>query len=650
MQTWGIQFGRQVRRTNEVSYWNPMDPNQAGLANQFGKLQGLQNIQPPLRLSFSPYLTTGVRFNPEVGAQKREWLRNGGADVKWGVNESFTLDATLIPDFGQVISDNVINNLTAYEQQFQENRPFFTEGTELFNKSGLFYSRRIGAIPGGYARVTRLTAQRPEYAILSNPSVTQLYNATKFSGRTKKKLGIGVFNAITAPMEARLENTNTGKDTVVQTEPLTNYNIVVLDQALRGRSFVTFTNTNVMRQGVGRDANVSALDWGLYDKRTRYAVTGTVRYSKIFGHTPINSLPVFFKDTVREMGQLALVPYDGYASRLRFAKVSGKLRFNAQVNVESDTYDPNDLGILFAPNEVQYRGGVSWHQVKPTRNFINYTYSLTATLTHLYKPYTYGNFELQASGFWIFKNFWDARISVGGNPRPQKDFFDLRTPGAVLERPASWYLVAGGSTDSRKRLYVSYALFTGNSSFDNSNFLQVDLGARYRFSNKFTLQVDAARQHDRLDMGYAFRRESNRTPIAGYRDYKMLSTTFSGIYNFTPRMNLTFRSRHYWNGVQYLSFFNTDADGNHLARPFINGADENVNFYNLDAFFTWDFRLGSRIIAGWKNRLSNDVEIDGVVHKGYLRNFNQVLRVPHGNELTLKVIYFLDYNQLRKKR
>ena len=64
-----------------------------------------------------------------------QWLRNGGMDVKYGINESFTLDATLIPDFGQVVSDDVINNLTPFEQKFNENRPFFTEGTELFNKA-----------------------------------------------------------------------------------------------------------------------------------------------------------------------------------------------------------------------------------------------------------------------------------------------------------------------------------------------------------------------------------------------------------------------------------------------------------------------------------------------------------------------------------
>src|SRR5690349_11444373 len=192
-------------------------------------------------------------------------------DVKYGINESFTLDATLIPDFGQVVSDNIINNLSPFEVRFQENRPFFTEGTELFNKSGLFYSRRVGDVPSGYYDVKYLPDSDPNMEVIKNPGSTQLYNAIKFSGRNRKKLGIGIFNAITAPMHAIVRNKTTKEETKILTEPLANYNIVVLDQAFGGRSYITFTNTNVMREGTARDANVSAFDVALYNKKNTHA-------------------------------------------------------------------------------------------------------------------------------------------------------------------------------------------------------------------------------------------------------------------------------------------------------------------------------------------------------------------------------------------
>src|SRR5829696_3610361 len=206
VQSWGLQFLRFTRSNNETSFWNPVDPNLSGFVNQFGKYVDLRDIRPPLRLSFSPYVSGGVRFNPESSRIPTEWLRSGGMDVKYGINESFTLDATLIPDFGQVISDNIVNNLTPFELQFTENRPFFTEGTELFNKAGVFYSRRIGRTPSLYNYVQEQADMGllSTYEVIKNPEVTRLYNAIKFSGRTRNKLGIGIFNALTQPARATL--------------------------------------------------------------------------------------------------------------------------------------------------------------------------------------------------------------------------------------------------------------------------------------------------------------------------------------------------------------------------------------------------------------------------------------------------------------
>ena len=206
VQDWGIQFLRSVRRNNETTFWNPVNPNINGFVNQFGELKELTDIKPPLRLIF-PYVSTEYAAHQKLlESNMNEVLASGGMDVKYGINESFTLDATLIPDFGQVVSDNVVNNLTPYEVKFDEFRPFFTEGTEIFNKAGLFYSRRIGAMPSGYRDIIDLANNDPNIEVVKNPSRTTLYNALKFSGRTNNKLGIGVLNAIGAPMYATIRN------------------------------------------------------------------------------------------------------------------------------------------------------------------------------------------------------------------------------------------------------------------------------------------------------------------------------------------------------------------------------------------------------------------------------------------------------------
>jgi hypothetical protein len=122
------------------------------------------------------------------------------------------------------------------------------------------------------------------------------------------------------------------------------------------------------------------------------------------------------------------------------------------------------------------------------------------------------------------------------------------------------------------------------------------------------------------------------------------------VYNFTSQMNVTLRARHYWSKVHYLSFYTVDPDGNTVpATSSYPGNDQNYNIFNLDAFYTWDFTPGSRIILGWKNWLGDPTAIDGVRYHNYVRNFGQIFDLSHGNELTFRMIYFLDYNQLRKK-
>ncbi|HEX6334346.1 MAG TPA: DUF5916 domain-containing protein, partial [Flavisolibacter sp.] len=453
IQTWGIQFLRFIRRNNESAYWNATNPNINGFINQFGRLVNLEHIRPPLRLSFSPYVSGGVRFNPSGSDREKEVLRNGGMDVKYGLNESFTLDVTLIPDFGQVVSDNVINNLSPFEIRFQENRPFFSEGTELFNKAGLFYSRRVGATPMYYDSVRRFADNNPGYLLHRNPSVVQLYNGLKFSGRTRNKLGIGIFNAVTAPAKAKLQEIVGRNDTTIETEPLTNYNIIVLDQALKGRSSVTFTNTSVMRNASARDANVSALDWSLYTSESQYRVNGTFRYSKIFGYTPYNGSVNFIDDTITRYGKLYVKPYDGFSTILRFGKVSGRIQFSGSAAVESDTYDPNDLGFIPVSNEVVYNASVSYNDFTPGRSFLNYRHSLNSRYTRLYRPDAFSQVEFWYTGSWYLRNFWEFTFNAGVQPVAQHDYFELRTPKRYLERPGFFYLSAIGNTDIRKKLF-----------------------------------------------------------------------------------------------------------------------------------------------------------------------------------------------------
>ena len=625
-QAWGLQFLRSVRRNNEITFWNPVDPKVNGFVNQFGDLANLKDIRPPLRLNFSPYVSTGVRTTPQNGEFQKTWLASGGMDVKYGINESFTLDATVIPDFGQVVSDNLVNNLTPYEVKFDEYRPFFTEGTEIFNKGGLFYSRRVGELPRGFSYVDSIGAADPSVEVLSNPTRTRLYNAIKLSGRTRKKLGIGVFNAIASPMHATIKNKASGEKIKIETEPFSNYNIFVLDQALRGQSYVTFTNTNVLRSGNNRDANVSGLDFSLYDKRNVYNVRGFVHYSYLFKADSTG----------------------GYNTSLRLGKVSGRFQYYLQNALWSHDYDPNDLGYLAAGNQHINSAAIIYNQFTPTKSFLNYRYTLKSAYRRIYRPDEFVDLTVEASGDWTFRNFWQSSLIFTYLP-DQHDYFVLgHSFTKYARRPAYGSVTIMGNSDVRKRFLFNYNLLLADFfNVPGKKYHIAEAGMRYRFSNKFSMELSHRHEGETDYILFAGYEAATGEPIIGFADFKDVTTILSGIYNFTPRINLTARARHYWSNVIYNRFANVDEQGNPVDRPFINNRDQNINIFNLDVFMTWDFRLGSRLIFGYKNALGPDEMVSDGLHQNYFQNFTGTLSLPHGNELTLRFIYFLDYNQLR---
>jgi Domain of unknown function (DUF5916)/Carbohydrate family 9 binding domain-like len=635
IQDWGINFARFVRRENENSIWNPEDPKINGDINQWGDWVGLKDITPPLRLSFQPYISGGARISPTAKGDVTEILKSGGMDVKYGINESFTLDMTLIPDFAQVQSDNTLLNLTPFEVKFDDYRPFFTEGTELFNKAGLFYSRRVGAAPGGTAGVLRKYGNNPAYKIDKNPGITRLYNATKFSGRNKNNLGIGVFNAVAAPMYAKITAITNGKDSSILTEPFTNYNIFVLDQALKNRSSISFTNTNVLRRGNSRNANVSSIDLSLFDKKNTYNFTIAGKYSAIWGNNENKN---------------------GFRTITNFGKVSGIIQYNAALNVESDKYDPNDLGFLLNNNSLQYSGNISYNLLKPTTKFLNQRYGVRFNNSYLYKPFNWTGLEVGGSAFLLFKNFWDINFEFQGSPLWSNDYFVNSNSynGYFLKRSPYYYLGINGSTDSRKKLFFDVKLGGAESPLPNDPFFISSLLIRYRFNNKFQLSGSMAIEQDKGNWGWSQIRDTNGiaviAPIIARRNTKTNTSIVTAQYSFTRRMNLSVRGRHYWSAAENTNFYTLKNDGYWDEIPFIKDKNINYNTFNIDMFYTWDFLLGSRITLAWKNALGGNVGIDAYNNSTYGKNLGQSISNPHSNEVTLKIVYFLDYLNLKKKK
>ena len=113
-------------------------------------------------------------------------------------------------------------------------------------------------------------------------------------------------------------------------------------------------------------------------------------------------------------------------------------------------------------------------------------------------------------------------------------------------------------------------------------------------------------------------------------------------------MGLTFRARHYASVVNNKEFFLLNADGTVSPKTGItDNLNRNVNYFNIDMVYTWQFAPGSFLNVVWKNATFHS---SGIVDNHYFENLQNTLQADQNNNLSLKVIYFLDYLQLKKSK
>lgn len=630
MQTWGMNFCRSRRKVNEQYFWNNVDPKVNGFINQAGELTNIGNIKAPVRLSFSPYISNNTSYYQYNQADLKNLNSkiNGGLDVKYGINDAFTLDMTLVPDFGQVQSDNRILNLSPFDVRFNERRQFFTEGTEMFNKGDLFYSRRVGLEPSFDNSENSLGSTEK---IINRPSGSKLINATKISGRTPGGLGIGIFNAVTNRMYTSILDTVSGIERKAESQPLTNYNILVLDQSLKNNSSLTFLNTNVLREGTAYDANVSAVLFRLNNKTNKYFVSGEGKVSYL---TP----------------QGVNTAQTGLSYKLGFGKQSGSFFWNVQQELTDEKYNSNDLSFFTNNNYLDHNLRFGYNNYKPTKWYNQFESWIQIAYSERFKKREYQSFGIYP-GVWIqFKNFWTLNINSDwrfeGN-----NFYESRSNGKVFREPANHGINANFNTNQSKR--YSIGAFTGiqEKSMLNGWGWGWGIWQNYRVNDKFSLGTEFSTE-PRFDyVGWTDNffdesTQSNQIVFSRY-DRQTVEAIFSTKYTFSPVMGLTLRARHYWSERENRQFYSLTADGTLTEYPsYTKNKDQNYNVFNIDMIYTWQFAPGSELSVTYKNAGENS---GSILQKNYSRNFESTIRSKQNNSLALKILYYIDYLNLRRK-
>jgi len=576
-------MARGIRRYREHYTWNFIDVNYDNYAMQNGLLEFLSfNVKSPVRLSVMPYAATYI----DMYDGESTFPYNFGMDLKYGLNEKFTLDMTLIPDFGQVASDDQILNLSPFEIRYSEKRQFFTEGTELFNKGEeMFYTRRIQ---------------------------DELLNASKISGRTEKGLGIGVLNAITNKTEDN---------------PFTNYNIMVFDQAFGNNSSVGFINTNMKQFAEEKHSNVSGLIAMLNNKKSTFNLNTVMKMSSVFeDNTTTNGIHTAFQ----------------------LNNTKGRFRYSVYSELIDDKYNPNDLGFLTQNNLINSGLRLSYQQFKPSKKFVSTNFSTSLNYQTLYKPNKFSELSIGYSAMLTLKNYLTIGLMGSVDPVENMDFhearsYDFNTPFVKSKRIGGYNFI---STDYRKDFAIDLGVGFSIEPLYNGHHISYRITPQYRFNDKISMNYVLSVSNSYNDAGYST--SENSEAVFAIRDVDMITNVLKGSYVLNNKMDMSVKLRHYWSSVENKEYKSLDLNGYLIDNNSYSGNNDiNYNIWTVDFIYNWWFAPGSQMSIVWKNAMEDYTDIPQSI---WTENISNTFSVIPQNSFSFKIVYYLDYLYLRKKQ
>jgi hypothetical protein len=418
-----------------------------------------------MRLEVLPYTVTQGHFTQGADPANpfdagRRYRVSGGADIKYGISSDFTLDATINPDFGQVDADPAVVNLTAFETLYPELRPFFVEGSNIFNFGigghDFFYSRRIGRAP----QISDVGAA----AYVDMPSATTILGAAKVSGKTRNGWSIGVLEALTAEEKARTASSTGVDQGALSVEPLTNYGVVRARKDMReGAGQIGFAFTTVHRdvsdavfESLARSAYSGGIDFTQRFNNNAYSIDGIFSFAHIEGE-PAAMLAVqrssghYFQRPDQDHLDLdsSATSMTGTLGMLSFAETEGNWTFNAYAGYSSPGIEINDIGYQRSADRRVVGGGMSRRWLRPGRTFRSFRFGTSGS-----SAWNHGGdnlrHSLSANVNAEFHNFWRVGLSGGYT---LKGFSDRETRGGpLIVEPEGWNANVSIHTDSRAPL------------------------------------------------------------------------------------------------------------------------------------------------------------------------------------------------------
>ncbi len=666
--TWGLQVFRNIFRHRELSFWTHLPKDVPGMVRNFGLLSGIENLKPRRTFDLTPYAVASASSFPSEPDNPFRTGRDGklkaGLDAKVGLSNNFTLDMTLLPDFGQVEADPSEVNLSAYETFFEEKRPFFIEGRNISNFSvglgdggigndNLFYSRRIGRRPAG-----RISPGGS--AFVEMPAFTRILGAAKVTGKTENGLSIAFIESVTAEEKAEIDNL--GERSFETVEPLTNFFVGRVQKDInQGNTIVGGMVTSVNRRldenlasQMHKNAFSGGIDFTQFFKDKTWMFNVNAAMSHVSGseasilRSQRSSARFFQRPDARHVDvDPNRTSLTGTGGRMQFGRFgAGHWSFMAAMLWKSPEFEINDLGYMREADQilsVLYAGYREW---EPKGFYQSYNINLNS--------YTLWNFDGtrivsggNLNGSIIFKNFWNANAGIElshditstahlrGGPA-------LKIPDAV----SSWISLG---TDNRKKFSARLSTTVGSAAQNYQNFIRISPSITYKPLDKISLSI-APSYTDRYEqLQYVAQSSFNGETryLFATIEQNVVNLSFRVNYTIMPDLTIQFwgqpfvasgkyydfkkisnpKAENYNDRFQVFNpgqiqftegFYRVDEDQNGTTDYSFGNPNFRVTEFLSNLVIRWEYNPGSSVFLVWSQNRS------GFEPNGQLSFFNDV--------------------------
>ncbi len=690
---WGVNFRRDIKRKNERATFAWVPKTESAFVSRFARMEGMKGIDPKALFEATPYMIGKANFEQEEAGNPfqtgEEFLVNSGADLKLGLSSSLTLDLTLNPDFGQVEVDPAVINLSAAESYYSEKRPFFIEGAQIFdfgsggasNSIGadwsgpdLFYSRRIGRAPQGYAD-TDGYVDYPEWATI--------LAAGKLSGTIGNGWKLGVLTALTQREYAEIDDG--GRRSNWEVEPFANYSVLRLQKEFnQGRQGLGFITTSVWRDlrtddlsaMLNREAFGFGVDgWTFLDKKKVWVTTGWLGATRVAGTKEQiaalqkSYLHYFQRPDADYLGvDEEATSLSGLAGRFTLNKERGNILFNAALGFISPGFDSRDMGYQSQGDKINghvmlgYRSYKKWKFIKEwdLMLFTQRNYNFGGDLT--------GEQRLILINDLTFTNYWSAYWQFSHNPERWSDTWSRGGP-LVRMQQYNWFdwSVTSNGRDPLVLSFGGYHFLSDWGRSDQSGSISLQWKPGTNFNVLLSPAYEAEKNPAQWLANIA---DPVKTATYGTRyifgslKQKTLSCSIRLNWIFSPKLSLQayvqpFIAVGAYDGIKELSRprswdyldYGTGAStiiresGQYVIDPgdgggliTISNPDFNYKSLRGTVVFRWEYRLGSTLYLVWTQNRA-DYQDPGDLSFG--RDLGHMLGAPGDNIFMLKFTYRL---------